>query len=367
MSQSMRRRQFLVEASRAALGFSFLPAAAQAQGKPVSDKTLIADLEHQIPKLMEETEVPGVSITIIKDAKLAWLRGFGVKDRASKKPVDDETMFEAASLSKPVFAYAVMKLCEKGVMNLDSPLTKYTPERFLEGDPRLDLITARHVLSHTTGFQDWRSEKEPLKIHFTPGEKYLYSGEGYSYLQSVVAHVTGQAIDPFMKENLFVPFGMTSSVYVWNEMCEKPMARPHDRTGQPTDNNRSTAATVARYRAAGELRTTPTDYAKFTIQIIDPKELNKASLKEMLRPQVKVMENDQYSISWGLGWQLVHTKHGDVINHGGYNKGFLSFVEASIERKSGFVIMTNGDNGGELLKKLAPSVSRQLGHPTDTG
>src|SRR5262249_7490174 len=162
----------------------------------------------------------------IKDAKLVWRRAFGIKDRASKKPVDDHTMFEAASIGKPVFAYAVMKLCEKGVMNLDTPLTKYTSERFLEGDPRLDLITARHVLSHTSCFQDWRSEKEPLKIHFTPGEEYLYSGEGYSYLQSVVAHVTGQPMDPFMRQNLFVPFGMASSVYVWNEICEKRMARP---------------------------------------------------------------------------------------------------------------------------------------------
>ena len=84
-----------------------------------------------------------------------------------------------------------MKLCEKGVMDLDTPLTKYTSERFLEGDPRLDLITARHVLSHTSGFQNWRSEKEPLKIHFKPGEKWSYSGEGYSYLQSVVTHLIG--------------------------------------------------------------------------------------------------------------------------------------------------------------------------------
>ena len=105
-----------------------------------------------------------------------------------------------------------------------------------------------------------------------------------------------------MKENLFVPFGMTSSVYVWNEMCEKSMARPHDRKGQPTDNNRSTAATVARYGAAGELRTTPTDYARLIIEVIDPKgsdtfRLNTASLKDMLRPQVKVTENDEYTIS----------------------------------------------------------------------
>ena len=156
-------------------------------------KTLIADLEKQIPRLMEEAKTPGLSIAIIKDAKLFWRRGFGVKDNASKEPVDNDTVFEAASMSKPVFAYAVMKLCERGIMNLDTPLTKYTSERFLEGDSRLDLITARHVLSHTSGFPNFRSRKEPLKIHFTPGEKWSYSGEGYSYLQSVVTHLTGNS------------------------------------------------------------------------------------------------------------------------------------------------------------------------------
>ena len=81
-------------------------------------------------------------------------------------------MFEAASMSKPVFAYVVMKLCETGVLNLDTPLTTYTADRFLQDDPRLDLITARHVLSHTSGFQNWRSEQEPLAIHFAPGNDF---------------------------------------------------------------------------------------------------------------------------------------------------------------------------------------------------
>lgn len=373
MPRRMRRREFLVESSRAVLGFSLLPVVAPVKGDQTSAKsrssapwgTLIADLEQQIPKLMEEAIVPGVSIAIIEDAKLRWRRAFGVRDSASKKPVDDETMFEAASMSKPVFAYAVMKLCEKGVIDLDTPLTKYTPERFLEGDPRLDLITARHVLSHTSGFQNWRSEEEPLKIHFTPGEKYLYSGEGYSYLQSVVTHVTAQPIEQYMKANLFVPFGMASSGYVWNDTFATLMARPHDQKGNAFDNKKSTATDAARYGSSGALLTTPTDYAKFVIEVIDPKQsdafrLNKNSLQEMLRPQVKVTDGGEYSISWALGWRLAHTKNGDVINHGGDNKGFHSWADASVERKSGFVIMTNGENGQELLKKLAPSVGQRL-------
>jgi CubicO group peptidase (beta-lactamase class C family) len=233
------------------------------------------------------------------------------------------------------------------------PLTKYDPKPFLVGDPRVELITARHVLSHTTGFQNWRSDKEPLKIHFTPGEKFSYSGEGYSYLQSVVTHLMGQPIEPFMKANVLVPFGMASSGYAWNDTFEKRMARPHDEKGKPFANNKPTAMDVARYAAAGELRTTPTDYAKFLIEVISPKEsdafrLNKDSLKEMLRPQVKVDD----LTSWALGWRIQHTDKGNFIMHGGDNKGFHACVLASVERKRGFVILTNGENGNQIIWKL---------------
>jgi CubicO group peptidase (beta-lactamase class C family) len=371
MSHRMRRREFLVKGSRVASGLCILPLAARAQGKQKSAKdnaasdSLIVDLERLIPKLMEATNTPGVSIAIIKDAKLYWRRGFGIKGRTSKKPVDNDTVFEAASMSKPVFAYAVMKLCEKGVIDLDTPLTKYTSKRFLEGDARLKLITARHVLSHTSGFQNWRSDEEPLKIHFTPGEKYFYSGEGYSYLQSVVTEVTGQSIETYMKANLFVPFGMNSSGYIWNDIFEQHAAQPHDPEGKPFDNHKRTAEVVARYAAAGDLHTTPTDYARFLIEVINPQKsdafrLNKKSFQDMLRPQVKVSVNDEYSISWGLGWRIAHTKNGDFISHGGDNPGFHCLAEASIEKQSGFVIMTNAESGVGLLNKLAPIVSQRV-------
>jgi CubicO group peptidase (beta-lactamase class C family) len=108
----MRRRDFLVDSSRAALA-PFLSRTVAKASDPWA--TLVADLERQIPKMMEEAKVPGLSIAIIKDAKLRWRKGFGAKDRVSKELVSEDTMFEAASMSKPVFAYAVMKLCERGV------------------------------------------------------------------------------------------------------------------------------------------------------------------------------------------------------------------------------------------------------------
>jgi CubicO group peptidase (beta-lactamase class C family) len=375
----MKRREFLMASSRAALGSSLLslaPRSAEARLFAGSEerapwKALLANLEKQIPAVMAEANTPGLSIAIIKDAKLLWRRGFGVRDSESKELVDDNTTFEAASVSKTVFAYVVMKLREKGVLDLDTTLTKYTSERYLEGDPRLDLITARHVLSHRAGFQNWRSKDEPLKIHFAPGEKFSYSGEGYSYLQSVVTRLAGHVdpkeygtyeaglkvyatdFDDIMRANLLKPFGMASSGYVWNDTFRRCAARGHDSEGKPGAWRRSGATDAARYGAAGGLYTTPTDYARFLTAVINPRpsnafRLKKAGLEEMLRPQVKI--ND--SISQALGWQVRHAEKGDLVMHGGGNPGFSCFIVGSVANKSGLVAMTNADNGYRAIDNL---------------
>jgi CubicO group peptidase (beta-lactamase class C family) len=259
-------------------------------------------------------------------------------------------------MSKPVFAYAMLKLCEKGLIDLDTPLTKYTPERFLTGDPRLDKITARHVLSHSSGF---RSDSEPLKISFEPGEKWQYSGEGYSYLQSVLTRLVGMPIDPYMKSNVLVPFGMASSGYVWNDFFEKHMARPHDAKGVPFANKKSNEADVARYASAGALLSTPTDYSKFLIEVLAPKpadqfRLSQKSLAEMVRPQISL--HDSLGSSWGLGWRIFPSPTGDTIWHGGDNDGFHCVAAASLSSKSGYVVMTNGEDGAALIQELAVKI-----------
>src|SRR5262245_35329090 len=142
MAGKIQRREFLTKSFQT--GLSALPLIAcsrqdrSAGVEPTSVELLIAELEKELPALMADARLPGLSVALIKDAKLFWRRGFGFKDAAAKQPVDNDTMFEAASMSKPVFAYAVMKLCEKGTMDLDTSLTKFTTERFLENDPRLE-------------------------------------------------------------------------------------------------------------------------------------------------------------------------------------------------------------------------------------
>lgn len=355
-----------MRSTQTAMGLALLPLAGCSAGTrrpplatldPASPLgTLVAGLETRIPVWMAETSTPGVSLAIIEDAKPAWCRGFGVRDVTTRVPVDEETMFEGASMSKPVFAYLVMKLWESGVIELDAPLTRYAGDRFLEGDPRLDLITARHVLSHTSGFQNWRSSQEPLRIHFTPGERYQYSGEGYNYLQTVVTRLLGQPFEGYMKDRLFAPLGMASSGYVWNDTFGRRMARPHDGRNNAIDNQRSSTDAVARYGSAGALLTTPTDYARFLIAVIDPAPANgfllqQKTITEMLRPHVKI-EGGQFPASWALGWQVFHNANRDFIYHGGDNTGFHCGAVASVAGKSGFVVMTNGENGTAVLRNL---------------
>lgn len=377
----MRRRDFLRVSSSAAIGAALLPQTTRAQAvgaakrksvPPPPDEATLAKIEQRMQQLLRERAVPGAAIAIVHDGRLAWQRAFGVQDAGSRKPVDAHTVFEAASVSKTVFAYATLKLCERGTLALDAPLTRYTKKRFFEGDPRLDRVTARHVLSHTTGFPEWRSGEPPMKFLTDPGKRFLYSGEGYFYLQSVVSEVAGRNLgapcgkyeadfevcgtdfDEFMRKALLDPLGMADSGYVWQPRFEAHVARPHDIQGKPLPPKRPNAADVARYGAAGELRTTVGDYAKFLLAVINlPRGdafLSAKMRDEMVRPHVKLEPNEKIdgADSWALGWAVQERPTGHVMLHSGGQAGFRSLAMASIERRSGFVVFTNSDNGGYI-------------------
>jgi len=153
----------------------------------------------------EKDGVPGLAIAVIRGGKTIWLHGFGMKEVKTAQPVTAQTVFEAASLSKPVFTYAVLKLVEQGKLGLDVPLTTYLPKPFIAGDERLAKITARLVLSHRTGFPNWPGDDGSVSIYFTPGERFSYSGEGYIYLQRVVEKITGRPLNEYMTEAVFTP------------------------------------------------------------------------------------------------------------------------------------------------------------------
>jgi CubicO group peptidase (beta-lactamase class C family) len=322
------------------------------------DAVTTDELQRRIPELLQESMVPGLSLALIRDGKTYWVHGFGVRDLKTGKPVTEETIFEAASLSKPVFAYGVLKLVEQGKLDLDAPLTKYLPKPYVEGDPRLERITARCVLSHRTGFPNWRGEGNPLTIHFTPGERFSYSGEGFVYLQRVVEQVTGMTLNEYMTEAVFQPLGMTSSSYVWRADYDLRTATGHDAAGEPGEKRKPKEA-----NAAASLHTTAGDYALFIEALMNGTGLKRKTLQEMEEPQIAVnpectncteqtTKELSKSVFWGLGVGIEETKQGEALWHWGDNGQFKCYMVAYPKQKIGVVLFADGENGLAIASEV---------------
>jgi CubicO group peptidase (beta-lactamase class C family) len=319
-------------------------------------------LEKDVPELMKKYAVPGLAIAVIRGGKTTWVHGFGIKEAATGRPVTGDTVFEAASLSKPVFAYGVLKLVEQGKLGLDVPLTTYLPKPFVAGDERLARITARIVLSHRTGFPNWPADDGSVSIYFTPGERFSYSGEGYIYLQRVVEQITGKPLNKYMTEAVFTPLGMTSSSYVWRTDFDALTATGHDADGKPTELWKPTEA-----GAASTLNTTAKDYALFVEAVLCGKGLKPAILREMETPEIALdlecricIKHGPKQLSknlfWGLGWGIERKDGSDALWHWGDNGAFKGFVMADPKTKSGVVMFANSENGLEIAKPLTNEV-----------
>ena len=173
--------------------------------------------------------IPGVSLALIKDGKLVYHKTYGVKNTFTGEKVDSNTLFEAASVTKPVFSFAVQRLAERGMIDLDKPLYLYLPYPDIAYDERYKLITARHVLTHRTGFPNWRwmNNDGKLDIQFTPGTSYNYSGEGFEYLKMVVEKITGKKVEQVLKEEVLDPVGLYHTFFSRNDSLKQMVATGH--------------------------------------------------------------------------------------------------------------------------------------------
>ena len=279
-------------------------------------------------------------------------------------------MFEACSMSKPVFAYLVLKLVEQGKLELDKPLSNYLSEEFISDDEDYSKqITARMILAHTSGMPNWRKggeEREgPLPVYFKPGTRFNYSGEGFYYLQRVVEHITKESLETYAKRNLFDKLGFESTSFVWTENLNPQIATGHDTSGNCNERKKYTHA-----NAAYTLYTTSDEYAKFIIEIMKPdrsedQSLSDKMIKEMLTHQVRVDVRDVIDRPGrslglfayrGLGWGIDSTITGDIVYHSGANQtGFRCYSQFNMRERIGIVIMTNGENGNELWRRLISS------------
>ncbi len=349
MPKYFHRRQFFNYSKIAVLGLgtsTLTLLSNQSFNAQSSSNKTIANLEKRIPQLLRQYRVPGLSLAIVKQGQIWWSRGFGVKNRQKTAPVDNNTVFAAASLSKPLFAHAVLKLVEQGKLDLDRPLTDYTKKPYIK-DPRLKSITTRIVLFHTTGFPNW-SGNAPVWIERTPGTRFGYSGEGYLYLQRVMEEITQEPLHSYIRRQFLIPMGMPNSSYIWEPEYQGVATDGHNRGGNPQAMRRPKTAL-----SAGSLRTTARDYAQFLIAMMGEESfktpfLTANSIQEMLTPQIKLSS----SISWGLGWALEKTPQGDFFWHWGDSSTFTSFTFGSRELKTGIVILTNSKNGLKICEEI---------------
>jgi CubicO group peptidase (beta-lactamase class C family) len=339
----------------------------KAINKAPETSNVIDKLENLTPQLMKKLKVPGVSISIIKNNELKWSKSFGITDAVQKNRVTNKTIFEACSMSKPVFAYLVLKLVEQGKLDLDKPLSNYLKEEFISDEENYpNQITARMILSHTSGLPNWRKGEEerggPLPVYFKPGTKFNYSGEGFYYLQRVVENIIQEPIEKYVKRNLFDKLGFESTSFVWTEKINSQISTGHDSSGNCLKRSKYTHA-----NSAYTLYTTADEYAKFIIEIIKPNKsedfsLSEKTIKEMINHQIRsdvrdVIDRPGRSLGLfsyrGLGWGIDSTITGNIVYHGGANQtGFRCYSQFNVQEGSGIVIMTNSINGSELWSRL---------------
>jgi len=189
-----------------------------------------AEIDGKMTRLMKAAEVTGAGISILTHGQVASLKAYGFRDKEKNLPLTVDSVMSAASISKVAFAYLAMELVDDGVLDLDKPVYRYLPKPLpeypkyadLANDQRYKRITARMLLSHTSGFANWRwmEDDRKLKIHFEPGSRYAYSGEGIDLLQLVVETITKKPLDHLMQERVFEPLGMTRTSMIWQERFE---------------------------------------------------------------------------------------------------------------------------------------------------
>lgn len=324
-------------------------------------------LDTLLPLLMSKHRVPGVGVVAIENRCIARERYLGVREVGKDALVTAETVFEAASMTKPLAAHAALKLVEQNKLDLDRPLTTYLLEPYLKGEPQHEKITARMVLTHSSGFPNWRPKGGALKVLHDPGSAFRYSGEGILFLQRVIEQITGKDYEAHIQNTLLKPLGMKSSSHVWRPEFERVAAAGHDDDGKV----KSDRTLYRKPNAAYSLYTTPREYALWLLEMMREERhaehtLRLATLSVMLTPAGPPTDGKKLTrrglagsgaIRYGLGWAIEPAASGPRVRHSGSNgTGFRCHAEFDPEKGHGLVIMTNSTNGDDLWRELVERI-----------
>jgi CubicO group peptidase (beta-lactamase class C family) len=343
-----------------------------------------AEIDGTVTRLMNAAKVTGVSITILNGGKIAYLRTYGFRDLKNSRPLTPDSVMSAASFTKVAFAYMVMRLVQERVLDLDKPVYQYLPKPLpeyglyseLAGDDRYKKITARMLLDHTSGFPNWRrfNDDRKLHIHFEPGSRFAYSGEGIALLQLIVETVTKKPLADLMRERVFQPLRMTRTGMTWSWRFEADHANGYDEQENSLGPQRRLRAD-----SAGSMLTTPADFALFMQAVIQGQGLGKETKELMLSPQIQILskhefpplsaettdENKPVRLSYGLGWGLYWTPYGKAFFKEGHDEGWRNYTVCFDDAKTGIVIMTNSSNGEGIFKELLETLLKNTYTPIE--
>jgi CubicO group peptidase (beta-lactamase class C family) len=310
-----------------------------------SSKSSFFDNDTEIEKWLKDNKIPTLGLGIIENGKLKQVKVFGEIKNGVSAPYN--TIFNVASLTKPVTAIVALKLVSLGKWNLDEPIYKYWTDPDIANDPRNKKLTTRLILSHQTGFPNWRwiNDDKKLNFQFDPGTKYQYSGEGFEYLRKALEKKFQKSLQQLANELIFQPLKMYDTRYVWDKDIDTSrFAIGYDEKGNAYETVKNKIP-----NAADDLLTTIEDYGKFLISVMNSEGLTKQVFEEMTSNQVVTVKGKHF----GLGFEIYDLGNGEyALSHGGSDNGVQTIVFIFPKTKQGLLIFTNSDTGVSIYENL---------------
>ncbi len=370
-------RQIILSLAVSATVFGAEPAIRRLDGSKIP-----ADVAETFAReTLEKFGVTGAQIAVLDNGKLVWSRAFGQRSVESRLGMDRETTLWAASITKGVFATYVMQLVERGEFQLDVPVARQLAkplneyEAYRESaseivkDERWPRVTPRMLLAHTSGLMNFAfvEPDKKMRLHFEPGTKYQYSGEGINLVQLVVEEKKGQKLDKLMQEAIFDPLGMSQTGMIYREQSGANAADRYNAEGKFISQTRRFPA-----RAAGSMTTSAEDLARFFAALLENRIIKPETRKEMLRPFIQVRSLHQFpleanepegtegpavGLAYGMGWGLLtKTRFGPAFFKEGHGDGAQNYAICFEKRKACMILLTNSDNGEQAFRPLLEQI-----------